>query len=395
MAEHTEGARFSRIGQVAAAVGLIALAIASFLSGTDRVSRDFPNSPGVVGWPYDTGAARTRAILALVQKGPASSLGYARRAILSDPISAQAVSVLGRAQLYAGQSAEAHKTFEVSGQMGWRDGMTQIYWLDQAMQAGDLKVAAERLDALLRQAPNDENRDRFLAVVSASPEGRAAIAERLKLSPAWAEPYATSLNDLPLEQVVQRVDVIRHTGRGVWSCPATEAITQKLIEAEMLDVAQSVWRQNCATSSSLVYDGSFDQLDTTKASSGFAWQLTNSGDIDVQLASTSDGGHKLDIDVAATRTMPILSQLIVLRPGNYRLTWRMPDTPQINSRALKVSLGCKRNLADAVVGEPDSKVKETYSLTFTVDDACTARQLIFWLAPNSPIHMDDIALQPI
>lgn len=50
----------NRLGKGLAVAGLILLAGASLLSGSDRQSRDFPTSPSLMGWPYDTGAARSK-----------------------------------------------------------------------------------------------------------------------------------------------------------------------------------------------------------------------------------------------------------------------------------------------------------------------------------------------
>lgn len=385
----------NRLGKAAAACGLFVLAMAAVLSGTDRVSREFPYSPSFSGWPYDTGASRAKAILAFVQTGPRSAYGYTHRAILSDPLSVQNVSILGRLQLYSGQPTNARKTFEVAGQLGWRDPMSQIYWLDQAMQLGDLKVAAERLDALLRQAPDSGNRDKFLAVVSASPEGRAALAERLKLSPVWAEPYLTSV-DIPPAQLSQRVDVARRVGRRIWTCAQTAPITQKLVDAKMLDQAQSIWRQNCISAGTLVYDGGFDALDTTRATRGFDWQLSGRGDVAVRSIADQSGNRLMELEVESAQTQSVLKQLVVLKPGNYRLTWRTPDTSARSAMGLSVSLSCQASLADAVPGSPigDSKLgKRVY--IFSVDAKCPARDLIFWLAPKVPIHLDDVFLQPL
>ena len=379
--------------QAAAAVGLVALAIAALLSGSDRQSREFPNSPGIVGWPYDTGAARAQAISAFVKSGPKSAIAMARRAILSDPISAQTISVLGRAQLYDRQALAANKTFKVTGQLGWRDAMTQIYWLDQAMQSGDIKVAAERLDALLRQNPRDENRDRFLAIVSATAEGRAAIAQRLKTLPSWTDAHVSDVKDLPAEQLAQRVDVVLRTGRGVWDCPSVGTVTQKLIDAKMLTEAQAVWRGNGATSTSLVFDGSFDQLDTTKAGNGFEWQLSGRGDVDVRPTTDTAGNRQLQLEVTATRSLPVLTQLVVLQPGTYRVSWRTPDTAANAARGLTVSLSCRSALSDAEPGEPDRTAKDRFTKVFQVDASCPASRLIFWLTPNAPIHLDDVALE--
>lgn len=382
-----------RLGQVLAVAGLLLFATVAFLSGTDRQSREFLTTPSFLGWPYDTGAARARAIDAIVKHGPSSAMGYAKRAIVSDPLSADAVSILGRSQLFSGKLAEAHATFEVAGQLGWRDALTQVYWLDQAMQEGNLKVASERLDALLRQNPDNENRDRFLALLSSSPEGRAALAERLRISPVWVQPYVSELDDVPQDQLLQRIDVMARVGNGVWDCSAVTRMTQKLIDLNMLPEAMSVWRRSCTESNSLVYDGGFDKLDTTKATGGFEWQLSGRGDIDVQATADQTGNRRLQFEVTAARSLPILRQLIVLEPGTYRLSWRTPDTDAPSARQLSVSLSCKPDLADAVPGTLLQGTKDVYVQDFKLDAACTAWQLNFWLAPRVEIFLDDVTLQ--
>lgn len=386
---------FGRLRSVLAAAGLIGLAVAALLSGSDRQSREFPNSPSFVGWPYDTGAARARAILAFVRTGPASAISYAERSVLSDPLSAQAVSILGRSQLYAQQPVDARTTFLVAGQLGWRDAMTQIYWLDQALQTSDYKVAAQRLDALLRQSPDDENRDRFLAAVAATPEGRSELAERLKLSPVWASLMAGEVKDLPADQVMQRVDLMRRTGKGVWDCASTEPISQRLINLGMLQEAQSVWRLNCESTGSLVYDGGFERFDTLKPTAAFDWQLSNRGDADIALTQDASNQRKLALEVTATVTLPIVRQLVVLAPGRYRLTWRTPETPPAQARSLRVSLACAVDLGRAAEGVAVPGKADSWAVDFDVDGECPARKLVFWLAPRAPIHLDDVGLAPI
>ena len=387
-------ALFSRVRAFAGGAGLLILAVAALLSGSDRQSRDFPNSPSLVGWPYDTGAARSKAAIAFVRSGPASAIGYAQRAILSDPVSAQAVSILGRAELFSQHQLEARKAFQVLGQLGWRDAMTQIYWLDQALQGGNYRVAAERLDGLLRQTPDDENRDRFLAAVAATPEGRAALAERLKLAPPWALPIAFDLRDLPTDALLQRVDLMRRTGKGVWECAASEVLVQKLITQNLLDDAQSIWALNCGSAGSLVYDGGFEKFDVLKPATGFAWLVSDRGDVDIAVLKDASHQQSLRVQVNATRTLPVVRQLVVLKPGRYRLTWRTPETPQPQARRLLVSLTCTLDLGRAVEGKAVSGQSDTWSQDFEVDGQCPARQLAFWLAPRAEVHLDDISLVP-
>lgn len=395
MAEPAKTLLKAYLVQAGGAVGLFVLAIAALLSGTDRLTKDFPNSPALVGWPYDTGAAQARAILAFVQRGPAGAMTYSRRSILSDPISASPISMLGRAQLASGQLAEAHKTFEVSGQLGWRDELTQIYWLDQALQANDLRVASERLDALLRQTPDNENRDRFLAIVSETPEGRMALAKRLKAVPAWAAAYVTDLHGIPPEHLLQRVDVVQHAGRGIWDCPQTAIFVQNLIRGNLLNQAQAVWRMNCATSNSLVYDGGFDHIDTTGTATGFEWTISGRGDVMIAAAKDGNGNPRLDLSVQASVSVPIVRQLLLLDPGRYRLTWRTPETSPTAASKLKVSLTCKLDLRDALSGSPLPGQKDVHMQEFVVDSACRDRLLTFWLAPNEEVHLDDVALTQV
>ena len=395
MREQRVSGAIARLGRAAAVGGLIGLAIVALLSGSDRQAREFPSSPSYVGWPYDTGAARAKALLAFVRTGPASAIPYARRAILSDPISAQAVSILGRSQLYAQQFSAANRSFSVSGQLGWRETMTQIYWLDQALLGGDYQIGAQRLDAILRQAPLTEERDRFVSAIAATPEGRAALADRLKLAPIWAKPLMSEVWHLPADQVLQRVDLMRRTGKGVWACADSEKISQRLIDLGLIDEAQSVWRLNCGTSHSLVYDGSFEHFDTLKTTTAFDWQLFNRGDANISIAQDPSGNRSLALEVTASITLPIVRQFVVLKPGRYRLVWHTPDTPQSQTKGLRVSLTCKSDLSFALGGMVIAGESDAWYQDFSIGNDCAGRQLIFWLAPHLPVHLDDVSLDAI
>lgn len=383
------------LGRVRAGVavgGLMLLVVAALLSGSDRQSRDFPNSPSFVGWPYDTGAARAKAAQFFIRSGPASAIGYARRAIVSDPVSAQAVSILARAELYSEHPLQARKAFQVSGQLGWRDAMTQIYWLDQALQDNNFRVAAERLDALLRQTPDDENRERFIAAVTATPEGRSALADRLKLAPPWAQALVLDLHDVPVEALLERVDLMRRTGPGVWQCSDSQVIAQKLIAADLLDAARSVWALNCGSPRSLVYDGDFENFDLLKRAPGFAWQVSDRGDVEVSISRDTTGHRAINFSSNATTTLPVLHQLVVIKPGHYRLVWNTRGTPQAQARQLLTSLTCTFDLSRAVEATAVPGMPDTWSRDLIIDQQCEPRQLAFWLPPHVEVHIGGVSL---
>jgi hypothetical protein len=145
-------------------------------------------------------------------------------------------------------------------------------------------------------------------------------------------------------------------------------------------------------SPALVYDGGFDKLDTTQFVTGFDWDLANRGDLDARITESQPGNRLLALTVNGASTQPVVRQMVVLQPGRYRLTWRMPGTSAQSARALSVSLACNSDLAKAKVGQAAGPNK-SYFVDFVVDNTCLARRLTFWLAPKNPISLDNVVLK--
>jgi hypothetical protein len=373
---------------------LVALGLTAALSGTDRIAIDAMRSPSLQGWPYDIGASRSRATQALIGDGPASAVALFQRSIAIDPLDSRVVGLLGRARLLAGDEAAAEAAFRVSGELGWRDPNTQIYWMGQALLVGDVKVAAERLDALLRQFPNFEERDQLIAALFQSPGGKTELAKRLKLAPAWTDVFMSPSKDVPAAQIVWRGEVMRLVGRGVFECDKSARLVNDLIALDLLRDATALWQTNCLGPTSLIYDGGFENIDTTQTISGFDWQLSNRGDVDVQVEEATPGNRRLQATVNAANAVPISGQLVVLGPGRYRLSWRMPDTNLAAARALSISADCKGSLGKAVLGQP-TDAKDVYAIDFNADSACAASQLKFWLSPKVTVRLDEVSLSPV
>ncbi|WP_295531479.1 hypothetical protein [Novosphingobium sp. Chol11] len=294
----------------------------------------------------------------------------------------------------AGDEAAAETAFRVSGELGWRDPNTQIYWMGKALEVGDTKVAAERLDALLRQFPNFEARDQLIAGLARNPDASTELAKRLKLAPSWTDLFASPPKDLPAAQVVWRAEVMRLVGRGVFECAKSTRLVNNLISLDLLRDATALWRANCLGPTSLIYDGGFEHIDTTEATGGFDWQLSNRGDVDVQVEEAAPGNRRLHVTVNAANTVSILSQLVVRLPGHYRLSWNTPDTDAEAARALSISFDCKGSLGKAVQGQP-TDAKNGYAIDFNADSACAASLLRFWLRPKVSVRLDDVRLSPI
>ena len=382
----------SLLSKCAACIFLVSLGLVALLSGTDRISSDVLRSPSIEGWPYDTGASRSRAAHTLISTGPMPAIRHAERALLTDPLDSTVVGFLGRIQLVAGNETAAASAFKVSGQLGWHDTLTQIYWMEQALKVEDFKVAATRLDALLRQVPNIESREQLIGSVLQSAEGKIEIAKRIKLAPTWVPIFATPAPEATAAQIGGRAEVLQLAGRGALDCNTAGKLVNRLIRVNLVQPAQALWQANCMASPALVYDGGFDKLDTTQFATGFDWELTNRGDLDARITESQPGNRLLALTVNGPSTQLVVRQMVVLRPGRYRLNWRMPKTSAQSARALSVSLACTSDLAKAKAGQAAGP-NDSYFVDFDVDNTCPSRRLTFWLAPKNPISLDDIVLR--
>lgn len=214
----------ARWGRPLALVLVAIYLVAAVVSGLDRSSLVVPQLSGVIGWPYDTLTARRHASDALAANQPRDAEVAARRALASDPVDPSVIGLLGWSALRSGDAARAEAAFRVSGTMGWRDPYTQLFWIDRGLALGAADSAAERLDALMRQSPGLPSADPLFAAITASVEGRTALAGRLAEQPNWGPTFLQAPRTLPVEQLANRVDVIRRTPARALDCAAMGAM---------------------------------------------------------------------------------------------------------------------------------------------------------------------------
>jgi len=329
---------------------------------------------------------------------PAEAERLATRAVMSDPMDPVAIGVLGRARLAQGRQEAAEAAFRVSGMMGWRDVATQLFWIDRGLELGDANVAAERLDAIMRQFPDNVNRDALINDLTASPEGRTAVAQRFVLGAPWHAAFLTPREDTPADVLAERVDVIRRAPRHTFECSRIGWLTAALAKANLVDEAQEAWTRSCDAGTSLIHDGDFANLnlDDQSRSSIFDWRVPAAGDIEMLVNDPTPGSaerRQIDVQVNGASPKPVLQQMIVLSPGRYRVSWRMPDASDVALRSLRVSLACNYDQSLAHAPERQADSKDRVGTVIDVDAACRMRSLLFWLSPDVEIHIADVKLE--
>jgi len=236
-----------RSGVVAGALAYAALAIGN---GYDRLAISAPGTASHVPSLFAVHALEVTGEAALLSN-PHSAAAQAERLVARAPIEPSSTTLLGASRAASGDDGGADRAFRVAGQLGWRTPMTQSYWLSAALAAGDTRVAAQRLDALLRQRPDLLSRSEVLAPFESDAAGRDALFERLLTRPPWLEAYAGATDPAtPAALIARRLPVLTMlAGHGiVLGCAAIAPALGQLLSAGLTSEAATLRRWHCPES---------------------------------------------------------------------------------------------------------------------------------------------------
>ena len=385
-----------RTRDFAGLVGAGLFALAALASGLDRISEYRPEVAAAVPPPFRVNAARVLAGRALAANQLAEATEQARHAVRRDPIDARSASLLGSALLVSGDAAGAERAFTVSAAMGWRDPATQLYWMSVALEQGDLEVASQRLDALLRQSPQFASRAQLLAEFEATAEGRAALARRLADAPVWGRNYFVDGYLIPPAGIARRGLVAEILSTRMRSCSLVAPTTFNLVSTGQIESGKRVWRGHCQSGGDTgnIADGSFSGANLSKPLTAFDWRWPDDGSIGLSLEPAPGfNAPTLHVTTSASRERDFATQLTVLAPGAYRAHWRAQAGSGAPAAAIRLSVACtpetRRPLASELI---DAKTGH-FAADLDVPAGCPAQSLAFSVAPGSdPVTLDDVTI---
>lgn len=296
---------------------ILAYAAASIGSGLDRLALKAPGLAGFVPAFLAADAHKAGSVAAIAGGDVPRGEAAARLAVSSDPVDRRPTALLGAVRWMAGDAQDAENAYRVAAQFGWREPLTQRYWLEAALQAGDYPLAAQRLDAILRADPRVPDADRLLAPFERTEGGRDALASRLSLAPSWTDRYLSPGPDLPRAELVARAETVaalRKLGARL-DCEAVARFTQLLLQQGLRLLAERVWGAQCdGAYADVLADPAFRRAARGSFDDPFGWRVAHGGDLSVQPTAVRTG-------LAITSTAPArrlaLSQLVALHPGDY------------------------------------------------------------------------------
>ncbi len=387
-----------RLRRAAVLAGCLGFSVLALGSGFDRQTRISPATASRVPAVFAHQALLARAKRELSAGNYAAANDWAKRAVLADPIEPASTALLGATRIALGDLAGADQAFRVAGNFGWRAAPTQFYWMGEALNAGDIRVAAQHLDALLRQDPDLVAEQALMAPLEQDPRGRTAIVDRLIEMPDWLINYTSDVYNLTPEVTTLRAQVLIELARRghPLGCSEIGQLTKTLIANDKMPDAYALWRAHCPSQGGgLIADASFAGLEVHQTDSPFAWMVIGDSDVSVNLEPDLSGpGRHLVVASSASFARKVLTQLVMVPAGTYRLTWRALTPDGKPSRRVAATFACNADSHEWLPAtlEPGSS---RWFATVQVSGSCAGHWLGFTLQSGSDsVNLDQISLEP-
>lgn len=257
-----------------------------------------------------------RAAQAQARGNAAAAQTLAAAALRRRPIDPAALRVAGFAAILAGRGARGDALMRLAGAAGWRDGPTQLYWAEAALDAGALDVAAQRLDAVRRAAkPGSAAGLALLQRLEATPAGRAALVERLA-GPGqyWAGEYLERLDGLDPAAIDHRIATVTLAARAGVTDIDRDRLGWALVDRDRADLAARL--AGVGVGAGPVF--AFAPVASGARPGPFAWTIDGQAGIDATVARRG-AGYALHVQADGPSLLPLASRLVRLSPGSTRL----------------------------------------------------------------------------
>ncbi|MEN2793615.1 hypothetical protein ABC974_28635 [Sphingomonas oligophenolica] len=335
--------------------------------------------------------SRAMAVEALERGDYSRAVASAKRAVSEDPIGQRTASLLGSAFLGEKRTNEALGAFTVAAALGWRDQWVQHFWLSVAQTSGDFRVAAQRVDALLRIGVKDPTVDSSLNFLGESPVGRAALASRLAENPAWVSFYLENLDRRSADTRLQKLMTISqavHQGLVLDRGYITQ-ITLSLIKSGKASDAFSLWKLIAGTQLNAnipAQDLPFLLSLPNSSASPFEWSLAKAAGLesDVIKTASAKGGTALHFLSQVSWRQTVASRITTLRSGRYRVSWRAASNSGDAPAWVHIGVSCIGGGGVLTSAAATKHLDSLSSYDFSVPpESCSAQTISIAVDPDS------------
>ncbi len=359
------------------------------------------------------------ALAALAERQLASDSGevdvpsvvdLAQRALRGDPLEDDALRAMAFAAEMGGDENQARSLMELASSRSSRDLTVQAWLFDNRLRAADYLDALKRVDIMLRVWPDIS--DYFLPVfagLAVDPEGRDPLVARLKQRPPWRN---WLLSHLPKESEDPKALYPFYADLGTHQSSLTadevRPYLQRLVEERDYSDAYAMQveflpRDRMAMLG-LLNDGGFEY---PVSGLPFDWTIGNVRGARSEIVADDASNHVLHVEFYNTE-VPYrhVSQLLLLRPGEYRLSGKVKSANLQNERGMQWTITCMEGKHQQLAATDRIKGSipwTTFDTTFEVPDSedCRAQEIRLVLAARiaaerdvaGEIWYDDLAIE--
>lgn len=272
----------------------------------------------------------------------------ARVAVLDTPLNAAGLRILGQA-LNRERPGGGNAALLLAGRLGWRDVPTQLWLLQQATMVGELEVAGQRAEAVIRTQTNAGPAFTLFRALSIVPEGRAVVTRSLAARPIWRGNFFEVEPALPAQQLnamVGLIDSLARTPAPVSFSEARSTIEALFAQGRFGEAASIHQRVSGRRSAVLPLDNGGFELGVPYAradgANPFGWRLTQLGTSTATVeAPPEESGNRVLVGYADGQSLHgVMERMLMLPPGRYVLTFRMRSSDEGAERALGLQLFC-------------------------------------------------------
>jgi O-antigen ligase len=395
-----------RVRAVPVVIGVAAVAavlIAVVQAGMSAHSLAKGRNDAAVAWAgWSVQAHERLSTAALVRSNFPAALSHAHSANALSPISAPAIRTIGLVHLSQGAVDRGNRIMQAAVVLGWRDPLTQLWAIEAAKASREPQKALQRAEALFRQDMLAAAAIAHLLTPAAGSDVPGLLVRKLAERPAWRGAFFKASGELSLATTAPWLKLVEALDRSAAPVSAEEGepSLNALVAAGRMDEAQRLW-ELLRDGNALVSNGDFEQAAVGRgAQFAVRWSVPNRNRALVRVEAPAFDPNNRALHIRSTEDSTILQQMLMLRPGNYRLAHRA-HVQAPRGATLRWAVRCSgsgpRQSSDVEV-LPGAKW-HAVAVSFTVPERnCPIQRLVLGRSDATPLEdvwLDEIRVERV
>ncbi len=330
----------------------------------------------------------------------AERANLAHLALKQDPTAVRAVVTLGLGAQLLGNTAGARRLFAYANSLSRREFQTQLWLIEDSVARNDIPGVLRQYDIALRTSRTAP--DLLFPVLAAAVDDsaiRTAMVRTLASEPVWGPSftlYASAHSDP--RAAVSLFRTMSRAGVEVTEEPRARLINRLISGGSFVDAWNYYSAFRPGTDRRMSRDPRFEA--DLAIPTPFDWTTIASPGISSLIQSGEQGGV-FDFSAPSTVGGPVLQQMQMLPPGNYRLEGRSIGIDQPEGSRPYWLLSCRDGRELGRVAMSNSvQAKGAFSGRFSVPTRCPVQTLVLVVRPSNSVsgiagQIAQIQLSPV